>query len=38
MKLLQPVGRRSAEFCVICSRSIRVCAVLGSHEGCAYER
>ena len=29
---------RSVEFCVICSRSIRIFAVLGSQEGCAYER
>ena len=38
MELVQPVAIRSAEFCVICRVSIRECAVLGSQEGCAYER
>ena len=38
MELVQPVAIRSAEFCVVCSLSMRVFAVLGSQEGCAYER
>jgi len=28
----------SVEFCVVCSLSMKVFAVLGSQEGCAYER
>ena len=38
MELVQLVAIRSAEFCVVCSLSVRVFAVLGSQEGCAYER
>ena len=38
MELVQPVAIRSAEFCVICRFSMREFAVLGSQEGCAYER
>jgi len=38
VELVQPVAIRSAEFCVVCSLSMRVLAVLGSQEGCAYER
>ena len=38
MELVKPVAIRSAEFWVVSSRSIRIIAMLGSQEGCAYER
>ena len=38
MELAHPVAIRSAEFCVPCSLSMRVLAVLGFQERCAYER
>ena len=38
MELVQPVAIRSAEFCVVCRVSMVEFAVLGSQEGCAYER
>ena len=37
VELAQPVAIRTAEFCVICTRSIRVFVVFGFQEGCAYE-
>ena len=38
MELVQSVAKRSAEFRVVYSLSMRVFEVLGSQEGCAYER
>ena len=38
MELVQPVAICSAEFCVFFSSSIFVFDVLGSQEGCVYER